>query len=238
MTNSQIDLFNGHTPALPDKLQLTEVFKRISEFQVKANKKADAKFVEKTPDGRADTLVISYVENRLDELYSGLWSTCNFRTTVMTNEIAGIITLKVLNPSCGVWIEREGAAAVQIMVDRCPENIQGEERNRWALNLENKKSNALQTVYPKLKAECMKNAAKSLGITFGRDLNRKKSDNDYNPDIYDEDSIPTRESIKTLSKTTSLPKGEVDIMVQFANDQSVSITRLMNIEQRLKDNQK
>lgn len=235
---TQIDLFNGNTPALPDKGALSEVFKRISDFQVKANKKADTKFVEKTPDGRADTLVISYVENRLDELYSGLWSTSNFRYQVVANEIAGSITLKVLNPSCGVWIEREGAAAVQIMVDRCPENIQGEERNQWALNLQNKKANSLQTVFPKLKAECMKNAAKSLGASFGRDLNRKKSDSEYNPDIYDEDSIPTRESIKSLCKTTALPKGEVDIMIQFANDHSVSITRLMNIEQRLKDNQK
>jgi hypothetical protein len=45
-----------------------------------------------------------------------------------------------------------------------------------ALDVQNKKSNALDMGFPKLKAECLKNAANSLGKMFGRDLNRKKSD--------------------------------------------------------------
>lgn len=34
--------------------------------------------------------------------------------------------------------------------------------------------------FPKLKAECLKNAAQSLGKIFGRDLNRKQKDT-FNP---------------------------------------------------------
>ena len=57
----ELDLFNGYTPALPDESQLSEVFKRIADFKVLTRKKPEAKFVEKTPDNRADALVISYV---------------------------------------------------------------------------------------------------------------------------------------------------------------------------------
>jgi hypothetical protein len=66
------------------------------------------------------------------------------------------------------------------MVDRAPENIAGQERNQWALNPSNKKPNALDMAFPKLKSECLKNAAQSLGKIFGRDLNRKNVDQ-YQP---------------------------------------------------------
>ena len=66
------------------------------------------------------------------------------------------------------------------MVDKAPEGISGAERNKWALNPENKKPNALDMAFPKLKAECLKNAAQSLGKIFGRDMNRKIVD-EYRP---------------------------------------------------------
>jgi hypothetical protein len=62
------------------------------------------------------------------------------------------------------------------MVDRAPQNLDNVERNRWALNADNKKPNALDLAFPKLKTECIKNAALSLGKLFGRDLNRKNAD--------------------------------------------------------------
>jgi len=231
----ELDLFNGYTPALPDQAQIGEVFKRIADFQVKANKKPDPKFQEKTPDGKADALVISYVENRLDELYSGLWSTTNFRMHQVANEIVGIITLKVFHPSCGVWLEREGTAAINVMMDACPA---GEDRNSWALDLAHKKSNALKLNMPTLKAEATKNAAKSLGVTFGRELNRKKSDTEYNPDVYSDDSIIVREEIIALCATSKLPETELQIMAKFAQDATTGLTRLMSIKERLTQNQK
>lgn len=234
----ELDLFNGYTPALPDQGQLDEVFKRIADFQVKAHKKPDPKFVDKTPDGRADALLISYVENRLDELYSGLWSTTNWEYKVIANELAGSILLKVFHPSCGVWIERVGTAAIKIMMDAAPNNLQGQEKNAWALDLQNKKPNAITMNLPTLKAECTKNAAKSLGVTFGRELNRKKSDTDYNPDVYDSDSVETRQSIITGLETCNLPDGEKAIIKQYAEDVKTPLTRLENILNRVTENQK
>jgi len=61
-----------------------------------------------------------------------------------------------------------------------PEGVEGTQRNQWALNPSNKKANALDMAFPKLKSECLKNAAQSLGKIFGRDLNRKNADK-YQP---------------------------------------------------------
>ena len=105
---------------------------------------------------------IGEVEKTLDELYLGLWSTENFNYQVVANEIVGSIDVKVFHPITQTWITRTGAAAVQIMVAA-----------GTAAEMKNKIKNALETGFPKLKAECVKNAARSLGVIFGRNLNRK-----------------------------------------------------------------
>lgn len=153
-----------------------DVRQRCQNFLVRLNQQPDPKSIEKTPDGRAYTLPISHVEMTLDELYFGLWSTENFKATIIANEVVGSLELVVTHPVTGTQLRRTGAAAIQITVDRVPEGVTGSERNRWALNPENKKPNALDLSYPKLKAECLKNAAASLGKIFGRDINRKNAD--------------------------------------------------------------
>lgn len=150
-----------------------DVRQRCQNFLVRLNQQPDPKSLEKTPDGRAFTLPISHVEMTLDELYFGLWSTENFKASVIANEVVGSLDLVVTHPVTGTQLRRCGAAAIQITVDRVPEGVTGSERNKWALNPDNKKPNALDMSYPKLKAECLKNAAASLGKIFGRDINRK-----------------------------------------------------------------
>jgi hypothetical protein len=89
--------------------------------------------------------------------------------------------------------------------------------------MQNKKSNALDMGFPKLKTECFKNACNSLGKMFGRDLNRVKSD-EYNPllssvsyedlkDLYDlkkegltADELTNAERILTNRETNSYLK--------------------------------
>jgi hypothetical protein len=112
----------------------------------------------------------------LDELFFGQWKTENFKWSPVANEIQGALELVVIHPVTGYEIRRTGAASIVIMVDRAPENLAGQERNQWALNPSNKKPNALDMAFPKLKSECLKNAAQSLGPIFGRDLNRKNKD--------------------------------------------------------------
>lgn len=149
---------------------------QIQEFQRRLNAEPEVSELDRTPDGKAKTLPISFVEMSLDELFLGQWGTEGFTSKVIANEVCGEIELWVIHPITGNRIVRTGAAGIIIQVDKAPEGMSNQERNEWALNPSNKKSNALDLGYPKLKAECTKNAAQSLGKIFGRDLNRKKAD--------------------------------------------------------------
>lgn len=164
---------------MSDSTQLnttTEKLIQLQNFIEKLNREPDQSELDRTPDGKAKTLPISFVEMTLDELFLGQWGTENFTSKVIANEVVGELELVLTHPITGREIRRSGAAGIIIQVDKAPDDIQGKERNQWALDVANKKSNALDLGYPKLKAECVKNAAQSLGKVFGRDLNRKKAD--------------------------------------------------------------
>ena len=155
--------------------------KELEQFNSKINQPPPQNELAKTPDGKALSLPISFIEMKLDEIYLGQWGIQNFTTKVIANEVVGECELWVIHPVTELKIVRTGAAAIQIMVDKVPDGLQGKERNEWALNLSNKKASALDLGYPKLKAETLKNAAQSLGKLFGRDINRKLFD-EYTPE--------------------------------------------------------
>lgn len=156
----------------------TEMQAQMLAFQMLLNAEPKANELGSTPDGKAKTLPISFIETTLDELYFGQWSTENFTYQLVANEVIGSLELIVVHPITGHTIRRTGAASIQITVDAVPDDIKNDrqQKNRWALDPSNKKSNALDMSFPKLKAECTKNAAQSLGRIFGRDLNRKQAD--------------------------------------------------------------
>lgn len=148
----------------------------LQNFLQRLNREPNPEELDRTPDGKAKTLPISFVEMTLDEIFLGQWSTENFTAKQVVNEVCGELELVVIHPVTGMSIRRTGAASIIIMTDKVPDTVTGQARNEWALSPSNKKYNALDLGYPKLKAECVKNAAQSLGKIFGRDLNRKKSD--------------------------------------------------------------
>jgi hypothetical protein len=153
-----------------------ETMGQLQKFTQRLNAEPDVMGVELTPDRKASTVVISHIETTLDELFFGQWKTEGFKWSAVANEIQGSLELVCIHPVTGFEIRRTGAASIVIMVDKAPENLAGQERNQWALNPSNKKPNALDMAFPKLKSECLKNAAQSLGKVFGRDLNRKNKD--------------------------------------------------------------
>lgn len=150
----------------------------LQRFTQRLNQEPPMQSIEATPDRKAQTVVISHIEMTLDELFFGQWSTREFKWNIIANEVQGSLELTCIHPVSGHVITRTGAASVVIMVDKVPDEIKDDpqQRNRWALSSENKKPNALDLAFPKLKAECLKNAAQSLGKIFGRDLNRKNRD--------------------------------------------------------------
>jgi hypothetical protein len=171
----------------------------LQKFQGRLNSEPAMEGVELTPDRKASTLVISHIEMTLDELFFGQWTTEKFQWSHIANEVQASLELVVTHPVSGQQIRRIGTASVVIMVDRVPDDIKDDPilRNRWALSADNKKPNALDMAFPKLKSECLKNASQSLGKVFGRDLNRK------NKDVYRPFRITTQSTgVSALPEST------------------------------------
>ena len=183
----------------------TEELARIEVFSKMLNSEPNPAELKPTPDGKAKYLPISFVEMTLDELFFGQWSIENFKWSAIQNEVQGSLELIVVHPITGLLIRRTGAASIVITVDKVPEDIKNDNKakNMHALNVENKKSNALDMAFPKLKAECLVNAAKSLGKIFGRDINRPLADN-YQPKITGSNET----MIKNITK--KIANGEFD----------------------------
>lgn len=114
---------------------------------------------------------ISVVENQLDEIFFGAWEIKDFHYQVVANEIVGSLQLRFFHPIYKTWIERTGCAAVQIQMKSAQKGGDGD-----ITNVRNKITNTLEKDFPHLKAECVKNAARSIGKVFGRDLNREIED--------------------------------------------------------------
>lgn len=175
---------------LKDSKVLRAKWEKLEAFQLMLNQAPPDIAIEQTPDGQARTMVISHVENALDTLYLGQWSTRDFKYSVVGNELAGVITLEVIHPITGTARTLTGVAAQAIMMDKAPDGLDNREKNEWSQDIRNKKSKALKMNLPALKAECLKNAAQQLGKAFGKDLNRK------NAGVY----------APKMSKSTRLPK--------------------------------
>lgn len=145
-------------------------------------------------------LPISFVQMKLDEYFGGLWETRNFETKTVANEIVGSIELRVFHPVAKEWITRIGAAAVMIQF-KSKSNGGSDD----ITDINNKIKNTLVKDYPHLLSECLKNAARSLGVAFGRDLNREHTDT-YSPLSVDLAERPELESkLLDYLETNSLP---------------------------------
>lgn len=139
----------------------------LQEFQRRLNLEPDAREFEDTPDGKARTLPISFVQMTLDELYLGQWDTTDPTYQQIFNEVVATVVLTVVHPVTGREQRRVGWASVIITQDK--------DALVADFNM-TKKKNALDLAFPKLGAEAFKSAAQSLGKIFGRDINRKKVD--------------------------------------------------------------
>jgi hypothetical protein len=146
----------------PEKLKLL-----MQDFTRRLNAEPDPREFDKTPDGKAQTLPISFVEMTLDELFLGQWELSDVHSQQIFNEVVGTGILTVWHPVTGRPLKRAGFGAVVITQDK--------DALVSDFNM-TKKKNALDLTFPKLKAEILKNAAQSLGKIFGRDINRKLRD--------------------------------------------------------------
>jgi hypothetical protein len=163
---------------------------RLQKVMSLLNDNVDETKLKKHPYAPSKYLPISHLEMALDENFFGMWSTKNFRWSIIVNEVVASIDLEVYHPVAKMMITREGAASIQIMVDGLSverkQNMTKEEINLYAVSPENKKPAALSNgTFAALKAECFRNAVVSLGRSFGRDVNRDSVAGEYMPTIKD-----------------------------------------------------
>lgn len=145
----------GALRAMPSKDILEHLTKQLNQKPIK-----DEVMVNKMANN-ALYLPIAAVEAKLDYIFQTLWKTDTYMQQVIANEVTGSILLHVYHPA-GVWLTRVGTASVLIQ----------QSKGADITDLGAKIKNTLVKDIPHLKAECIKNAAKSLGAAFGRDLNR------------------------------------------------------------------
>lgn len=139
----------------------------VEQFQEYLNRQPKAEELFEHPHAKGYRyLPISHVQMELDQVFLGIWEEVDFRWQIVGNEIVGTLHLRVFHPVAKVWITRIGTAATMIR----------QASGSKISDIDAKQKNALEMDFPHLKSDCLKSAAKSLGLSLGRDLNRKIAD--------------------------------------------------------------
>ncbi len=125
----------------------------------------------KAQDGRL-YVPIGFIEAKLDRIFHGLWKTENVQTNVIGNEVCMTLELHVFFYPMNQWVVRTGAGAAMIQQRGDWDAVNKKKVPARPSDVDAKIGNTLAKDYPHAKAEALKNAARSLGRCFGRDLNR------------------------------------------------------------------
>ncbi len=125
---------------------------------------------------------IEITESKLNHYFFGLWETFDFKYQVVVNEIVGDLTLNIFHPEAGIWLRRVGTGGVVIQQKAKYEDdgFGGRKKvEQDLMDINRKIANTLVKDMGHLKSECIKNAAKSLGATFGANMGRDIEDVGY-----------------------------------------------------------
>jgi len=133
--------------------------RKIEKFNGKIlNKKPLPSRIKKNPyANNALYISISDVEMDMDKVFFGQWS-CRMvgQPQILGNSVVVSVEVEFLHPVSGNWLVRVGTGAQDVQTDA----------NGRA------KAKALIKAVPAAKSTAFKNACKSIGKLFGRDLNR------------------------------------------------------------------
>ena len=212
-------------PEKDSQLQKSE-YKSIEEFQKFLNKAPDKREIKMNPyAGNSLYIPIAVIEQRLDEMYAGLWSIDSLTVEVIANSVVCTLTLKVVHPVAKMMIRRSGIGAIPIQLNK------GEKE----MSFSTIKSDAIRKNAPAAKAQALRNAAQSLGAIFGRNLNRDDVA-DYNPiseqvEGIDAMLIEAKELLQTASIDTAIKQSLIKTI------DTAGVSKLNSIIEYLKTNQ-
>jgi hypothetical protein len=159
---------------------------------------------------------ISFVESNLDRMFYGMWDTKNIHTMIVANEICVSLELSVYFAPIDKWITKTGTGAAMIQ----------QKKDSVLSDIDSKFKNTLIKDYPHAKAEAVKNAAKSLGRRFGRDLNRK------NFDLELKVSGVTGDDKKSMAQQIEACQDLDDLKLLFEGNQNREYLPMFNLRKR------
>lgn len=195
-----------------DTLYAKEFMRRLNEepdeSKVRVNKHAN----------NTRYLPITYLEELMDDIFNGLWSTSSFEYRPLGAELSGSILVKYYHPVFKVWITRSGAASVVIRTRQREDGL--------APTIDDKIRNALTLDVPHLKAQCVRNGIQSIGRVFGRDLNRSVATDMRTTDfmkVYKSeiDAIDTLEGLtRHYYSVPTIHRRDDEVVAEFARRKS------------------
>lgn len=142
----------------------------LDNFLNETSKKPNSKLIKQNKfAGNSSYLEIGYIEAKLDQIYHGLWTWENVKVQQMINGVAVTGELKVFHPVASTWITRTGVGFKEFQLKKGA-------NEPTPVNLSSK---ALERDVPIANASAFKNAAKMIGNTFGRHLNREFKHDHY-----------------------------------------------------------
>lgn len=151
-------------------LQKSE-YKSIEQFQMFLNKAPAKSEIKINPYANDSQYIpIAVIEQRLDEIYAGLWSIDRCEIQVIANSVVCTLVLSVYHPIAKVILRRSGVGAIPIQLNKGEKDM----------SFSTIKSDAIRKNAPAAKSQALRNAAQSLGSIFGRNLNREDIA-DYQP---------------------------------------------------------
>ena len=150
------------------------------------------------------SIPISKLESKMDDIFgAGNWSRKTTQSYREINEFIVVCEISYIHPVTGILITRSGIGSVPIQV--------GAKEN--PLDVQKKKSKALHYNAPAAQGYAFKNAVKSIGKWFGRDILRLKK-----PETV---ALPPNnmklESIMGCAKAIAEATSKDDIMAIFFN---------------------
>lgn len=161
---------------------------------------------EPSEDGTYLLVPIAFLEPDLNFIYDGAINIKIREQKEMFGAVCMFIDLEVFHPIFEIWQTFSGTAAVVIESEK-PGDYKGSSK---VLVTEN-----IRTAIASCYTECIKNAAKKIGIRFGKDLNRT--------------SKPSNKMIKTKRSQEEI---QAERLTHLINDCS-TIKELMNIKKNV-----
>jgi|688.fasta_scaffold609405_1 hypothetical protein len=149
---------------LPDAAAATQAMQQLDELLTMLGEQPDKRFIKTNKyANNAEYLPIGYIEAKLDQIFRGLWKLEIVNQQQVANGYVVSVRLSVYNWVANLWLVRDGIGAKAFEM----------EKGAHPTDFTKINAKGIEKIVPIAKAEAFKNAVKSLGNIFGRNLNRE-----------------------------------------------------------------